>query len=51
MKYGNTSACSIGIALDELERSGEVKAKDNLLCTAFGAGLTWGAALITKNKN
>ncbi len=48
VKYGNTSACSIGIALDELEKSGEVQAKDNLLFTVFGAGLTWGAALITK---
>ena len=48
VKYGNTSACSVGIALDELEKSGRVRAKENLLFTAFGAGLTWGAALITK---
>lgn len=47
-KYGNTSACTIAIALDELERSRQVQHQDNLLFTVFGAGLTWGAAVITK---
>ncbi len=47
-KYGNTSACTVGIALDEIERSQEVEKHDSLLFTVFGAGLTWGAALIIK---
>jgi 3-oxoacyl-[acyl-carrier-protein] synthase-3 len=45
-KYGNTSAASIGIALDEIARGGLVERGDLLLLTAFGAGLTWGATLI-----
>jgi 3-oxoacyl-[acyl-carrier-protein] synthase-3 len=45
-KYGNTSASSIGIALDELLRSHPVKAEEKILLTAFGAGLTWGAAVL-----
>jgi 3-oxoacyl-[acyl-carrier-protein] synthase-3 len=45
-KYGNTSASSIGIALDELLRNYSVKAEEKLLLTAFGAGLTWGAAVL-----
>jgi 3-oxoacyl-[acyl-carrier-protein] synthase-3 len=45
-KYGNTSAASIPIALDEMVRSGVVERGDYLLLTAFGAGLTWGASLI-----
>jgi 3-oxoacyl-[acyl-carrier-protein] synthase III len=48
-KYGNTSASSIGIALDELIKAGKIKNKENVLFTVFGAGLTWGAAIITKN--
>ncbi|MGR3973158.1 MAG: beta-ketoacyl-ACP synthase III [Candidatus Rhabdochlamydia sp.] len=46
-KYGNTSASSIGIALDELLRENRVVSKDNLLLPAFGSGLTWGAAVLT----
>lgn len=45
-KYGNTSAASIPIALDEIVRSGQIERGDYLLLTAFGAGLTWGASLI-----
>lgn len=45
-KYGNTSAASIPIALDELIRGGNVKEGDYLLFVAFGGGLTWGANLI-----
>ena len=45
-RYGNTSAASIPIALDECAREGRVKAGDLVLMTAFGAGLTWGAALM-----
>lgn len=46
-KYGNTSASSLGIALDELLREHPVKAGDNILLAAFGAGLTWGASVLT----
>ncbi len=49
-KYGNTSASSIGIALDELLREKTVANGDNLLLTAFGAGLTWGSSLLTKTE-
>lgn len=45
-RYGNTSAASIPIALDESMREGRVKTGDLVLFTAFGAGLTWGAALV-----
>ncbi len=45
-KYGNTSASSIGIALDELYRTYIVQPSDQILLTAFGGGLTWGAALL-----
>lgn len=45
-RYGNTSAASIPIALDEAVRSGRIQAGDNLLLIAFGAGLTWGASII-----
>ena len=45
-KYGNTSSASIPIALDEANRSGRIKEGDLLLLNAFGAGLTWGAALV-----
>lgn len=44
--YGNTSSASIPIALDEVNRSGRIKEGDIILLDAFGAGLTWGAALI-----
>ncbi len=47
-KYGNTSASSIGIALDELLRGGGVQEGENILLTAFGAGFTWGSAILTK---
>lgn len=47
-KYGNTSASSLGIALDELLKENQVATGDNLLLTAFGAGLTWGAAILTQ---
>ena len=45
-KYGNTSAASIPIALDEAYRSGKIKSGNLILMVAFGAGLTWGASLI-----
>ncbi len=45
-KYGNTSAASIPLALDEAVQAGRIKAGDLLLLCAFGGGLTWGSALI-----
>ena len=45
-KYGNTSAASVAIALDEVVHSGRVQRGDLILLVAFGAGLTWGAAVI-----
>ena len=45
-RYGNTSAASIPIALDECVREGLVKDGDMVLMTAFGAGLVWGSVLL-----
>jgi len=45
-KYGNTSAASIPIALDECMRQGRIKKGDVVLLVAFGGGLTWGANVI-----
>jgi 3-oxoacyl-[acyl-carrier-protein] synthase-3 len=45
-RYGNTSAASIPIALDETVRDGKIKKGDLILFTAFGGGLTWGAGLV-----
>ena len=45
-KYGNTSAASVAIALDEAVHSGKVLRGDLILLVVFGAGLTWGAAVI-----
>lgn len=45
-KYGNTSAASIAIALDEANREGRLAPGDNLLLVAFGAGLTWASAVV-----
>lgn len=45
-RYGNTSAASVGIALDEAYRSGRIKSGDLILLVAFGAGLTWGSTLV-----
>lgn len=45
-KYGNTSSSSVGIALDELRKEQALKNGEKILLTAFGAGLTWGAALL-----
>jgi 3-oxoacyl-[acyl-carrier-protein] synthase-3 len=45
-KYGNTSAASVAIALDEAVASGKVRRGDLVLLVVFGAGLTWGAAVI-----
>jgi len=45
-RYGNTSAASIPIALDEARRAGRIRPGDLVLLVAFGAGLTYGSALI-----
>jgi len=45
-RYGNTSAASIPIALDELNRAGKIHDGDVVLFSAFGAGLTWGASVV-----
>lgn len=44
--YGNTSAASIPLALDEAVRSGKVKPGDVIACAGFGAGLSWGASIL-----
>lgn len=46
-KYGNTSASSVSIALDELLKSETVNKGDHFLLVAFGAGLTWGACILS----
>lgn len=46
-KYGNTSAASVAIALDEAVREGRIKPGDKLVFFAFGAGFTSGAMAIT----
>ncbi len=43
--YGNTSAASIPLALDEAVRKGQIKTGDTVVVSGFGAGLTWGAAI------
>lgn len=45
-RYGNTSAASIPILLDEMKRDGRLKEGDRLVMAGFGAGLTWGAVLM-----
>lgn len=45
-KYGNTSAASIPIALDEANRAGRLEKGDLVLLCAFGGGFTWGAAIL-----
>ncbi len=45
-RYGNTSAASIPLALEEAWREGKIKHGDLVLLVAFGSGLTWGATLL-----
>ncbi|SNZ09833.1 3-oxoacyl-[acyl-carrier-protein] synthase-3 [Persephonella hydrogeniphila] len=45
-KYGNTSAASIPIAMYEAYKGKKFKEGDNILLTAFGGGLTWGAVVL-----
>jgi 3-oxoacyl-[acyl-carrier-protein] synthase-3 len=44
-KYGNTSAASIPLALDEAVRDNRIKSGDLIAASGFGAGLTWGSAI------
>jgi 3-oxoacyl-[acyl-carrier-protein] synthase-3 len=46
MKYGNTSAASVPIALDEANRADRIKPGNTVLFCAFGGGFTWGATLL-----
>ena len=46
MKYGNTTAASIPIALAEAHQDGLINKNDIVLLAAFGSGFTWGSALI-----
>ena len=45
-RFGNTSAASIPLALEEAWRKGKIKHGDLILLVAFGSGLTWGATLL-----
>jgi 3-oxoacyl-[acyl-carrier-protein] synthase-3 len=45
-RYGNTSAASIPVALDEAKRQGRIKPGDIVLLNAFGAGFAWSAAVV-----
>ncbi|MGH3140448.1 MAG: beta-ketoacyl-ACP synthase 3, partial [Gaiellales bacterium] len=45
-RYGNTSAASIPICLDEAHRDGRIKAGDIVLMTGFGGGLSWGSCVM-----
>ena len=46
-KYGNTSAASIPMAINDLYEAGSIKKGSRLLLDAFGGGLTWGSAILT----
>ena len=48
-RYGNTSAASIPILLDEVVRNGSLKEMDLVELVAFGGGVTWGAAVVEWN--
>jgi 3-oxoacyl-[acyl-carrier-protein] synthase-3 len=45
-RYGNTSAATIPIALDEMNRGGMLKAGNLILMCSFGTGVTWGGAVV-----
>ncbi|MCG8483056.1 MAG: 3-oxoacyl-ACP synthase, partial [Clostridia bacterium] len=48
--YGNISAASVPVALDEASKKGCIKQDDIVLLVGFGAGLTWGAAILKWGK-
>ena len=45
-RYGNTSAGSVPLALDEAYQQGRIRRGDRILLSGFGAGLAWGTALL-----
>lgn len=45
--YGNTSAATIPVLLDEMNRAGQLKTGDRIILSGFGGGLSWGATLLT----
>jgi 3-oxoacyl-[acyl-carrier-protein] synthase-3 len=45
-RYGNTTAASIPIALDEAVRAGRIQPGDVVVLAAFGSGFTWGASVL-----
>ena len=45
-KYGNTSAASIPLALDEALKQNKIKKNDLIVISGFGAGLTWGTVVV-----
>ena len=49
-RYGNTSAASVAIALDEAVKEGKIKNGDIVVLTAFGAGLTSGSVVFRWDK-
>ncbi|NLK71774.1 MAG: ketoacyl-ACP synthase III [Clostridiales bacterium] len=49
-EYGNMSAASIPVALDEAVKNGHIKKGDIILMVGFGAGLTWGATVLEWNR-
>ena len=49
-RYGNTSAASVVLALDEAVRQGRIKKHDKVLMVAFGGGFTWGASVVEWSK-
>ena len=46
MRYGNTTAASVIIALTEAWEQGKIKDNDLVVLAAFGAGFTWGSVII-----
>jgi len=49
-RYGNTSAATIIVALDELAKQGKLQKHDKVLMVAFGGGFTWGASVVEWDK-
>ena len=45
-RYGNTSAASVAILLDEVHKNGQIKAGDTIALAGFGGGLTWAGILL-----
>ncbi|MCL7622937.1 3-oxoacyl-ACP synthase, partial [Staphylococcus aureus] len=49
-KYGNTSAASIPLSIDQELKNGKIKDDDTIVLVGFGGGLTWGAMTIKWGK-